>query len=205
MKAAISELRSPRSTLPYSDSTHQRALLLRQRGETDFSRLSLPMIQHPAQLRRIATRGLILSACFAMLPLTSFAMEIAADYHVPFTPENAIIGYFSPTKKPVIKVKSGSTVKIDGGGGYRGTRIPTPPTPAANGAPVLPMILATPEEVNAMLKENNLGITVESTPALTETMHVMKETPRAPGIANGHLLVGPIYIEDAEPGDSLEI
>jgi len=111
------------------------------------------------------------------------AMEIAADYHVPFTPENAIIGYFSPTKKPVLSIKSGATVRIDGGGGQRW----------GEGDP------------NAWLKENNVPVTIETCPALAETVKVLKETPRIEGITMGHLLVGPIFIEDAEVGDSIEI
>src|SRR5438067_1424631 len=47
------------------------------------------------------------------------ALEVPYDYHVPCTPENAIFGYFSATKKPVLTVKSGAVVRIDGGGGNK--------------------------------------------------------------------------------------
>jgi len=116
------------------------------------------------------------------------AGEIAYDFHVPLTPENALIGHFSATKQPVLTVQSGAIVKIDGGGGARWR-------PGQDGV----------TETNAWLKENNLELTVETSPALQETIRVLKETPRAPNIPNGHLLVGPIFIEDAAPGDSLEI
>jgi acetamidase/formamidase len=106
-----------------------------------------------------------------------------ADHHVPFTPENAIIGHFSPTKKPVLTIKSGETVTIDGGGGQRWRD----------------------GDANAWLKENNIPATTETYPALAETIKVLKETPRAEGIPSGHLLVGPVYVEDAEPGDTLEV
>ena len=106
-----------------------------------------------------------------------------ADHHVPFTPENAIIGHFSPTNKPVLTMKSGETVTIDGGGGQRwGT-----------------------EDANTWLKANKIPATVESNACIAETIKVLKETPRAEGIPNGHLLVGPVYIEEAEPGDTLEV
>ena len=52
----------------------------------------------------------------ALSPLSLHALEIPYDYHVPCTPENAIFGHFSKDKKPVITVKSGAVVKIDGGG-----------------------------------------------------------------------------------------
>jgi len=106
------------------------------------------------------------------------------DVFIPFTPENAIIGHFSPTKAPVARIKSGTVVKIDGGGGarWRGDNDP-----------------------DAWLKEHGIPLTVATSPALRETMKVLAETPRAEGIPSGHLIVGPIYIEDAEPGDSIEV
>jgi acetamidase/formamidase len=124
------------------------------------------------------------AVCAVLLStLPASAGEIAYDHFVPLTPENAIIGHFSATKKPVLTVKSGAVVKIDGGGGARWGE----------------------SDPNAWLKENKIPGTVDDYPALVETMKVLKETPRAEGIANGHLLVGPIYIEGAEPGDSIEV
>jgi len=120
----------------------------------------------------------------AVLSATSVrAGELAYDHFVPFTPENAIIGHFSPTKKPVLTIKSGAVVKIDGGGGARWGD----------------------EDPNKWLKDNKIPGTVADYPALVETMKVLKETPRAEGIANGHLLVGPIFVEGAEPSDSIEV
>jgi acetamidase/formamidase len=117
-----------------------------------------------------------------MLLAAPFA-DAAVDHHVPLTPENAILGYFSATKKPVLTIKSGETVSIDGGGGTRWGE----------------------GDANAWLKENKIPLTLETSPALAETVRVLKETPRAEGIPGGHLMVGPIYVEDAEPGDSLEV
>lgn len=130
----------------------------------------------PALCARV---GVVLLACSGL----SLQAELRYDHHVPFTPENAIIGHFSPTKKPVLTIKSGATVKIDGGGGQRwGDKDP-----------------------NTWLKENGIDTTIEENPALSETVRVLKETPRAEGIPTGHLLVGPILIEEAEPGDTLEV
>lgn len=127
-------------------------------------------------------RYVSLAAALCVMPTAGHA-EPKYDYHVPLTPENALIGHFSPTKKPVVKIKSGDTVKIDGGGGARwGDKDP-----------------------DTWLKENGIPGTLATIPALAETARVFKETERAPGILSGHLLVGPVYVENAEPGDTLEV
>jgi acetamidase/formamidase len=121
------------------------------------------------------------------------ALEVPADFHVKCTPENAIFGHFSATKKPVLTVKSGAVVRIDGGGGNKWRND------------------ANPDD---WLKEHNIPITVETNEVLGEIMRAVKESPNklppAPGSppgysGGGHFLIGPIAIEDAEPGDSLEV
>ncbi len=123
------------------------------------------------------------SAALLLLTAPLAFAGFTADHHVPLTPENAIIGHYSATKKPVLTVKSGATVTIDGGGGVRWEE----------------------GKGNDWLKENHIPVTLESCPALTQTENVLLDTPRAEGIPGGHILVGPIYVEDAEPGDSLEV
>src|SRR4051794_25128560 len=86
----------------------------------------------------------------ALIAVRTEAMDIPYDYQVPLTPENAILGYFSPTKKPVVTIKSGDVVKIDGGGGARwGDQDP-----------------------DTWLKENGIPLTVATSPALAETIRV---------------------------------
>jgi acetamidase/formamidase len=84
-------------------------------------------------------------------------------------------------------VKSGATVKIDGGGGSRWGDA----------------------DADTWLKENKVGATLADTPALAETVQVLKgavRPPVTPGASSGgHLLVGPIAVEGAEPGDMLEV
>jgi len=100
-------------------------------------------------------------------------------------------------------------VSIDGGGGIRYDR-PAPP-PAVPGVPTPPPTPpgpgATPSDatIDAWLKENNIPLTVATAPAISETLKVMRETPRPKEVPGGHLLNGPIYVEGAEPGDTLEI
>lgn len=121
------------------------------------------------------------------------ALEVPYDFRVPCTPENAIFGYFSSTKKPVLTVKSGAVVRIEGGGGNKWRNDVDP---------------------NTWLKDNHVPLTIESSPVLTEIMRAVKESPyklpppagAPPGTGlGGHFLIGPIYIEGAEPGDSLEV
>ena len=84
-------------------------------------------------------------------------------------------------------MKSGATVKIDGGGGSRWGDA----------------------DADTWLKENKVGATLADTPALAETVQVLKgavRPPVTPGASSGgHLLVGPIAVEGAEPGDMLEV
>lgn len=129
----------------------------------------------------------------ASAPLGVLAMEIPYDHHVRVTPENAIFGHFSKEKAPVLTIKSGAVVKIDGGGGNKWGDAANP---------------------NDWLKKHNIPITVESSPVLSEIVKAIQESPNRlppppgspPGTrTGGHFLIGPIYIEDAEPGDSLEV
>lgn len=133
---------------------------------------------------RLLRHGLL---ALALLPLAARALEVPYDHHVPLTPENAIIGHFSKDKAPVLRIKSGAVVRFDGGGGTGWGRE------------------AAVAEIDAWLAKNGIAATVASCPPIGEMMRVLKETPRAPGIPGGHFLTGPVYIEDAEPGDSLEI
>ncbi|MEJ0035980.1 MAG: acetamidase/formamidase family protein [Gammaproteobacteria bacterium] len=119
------------------------------------------------------------------LPAGSFAAtEPHIDQYVRLTPENSAIGNFPARKAAILTVKSGAVVKIDtgGGAGWRNSK----------------------QDPNAWLKENGVPTTMDN-PALQETQLVLEKTPRDAGIENGHLLVGPIAIEGAMPGDSLEV
>jgi acetamidase/formamidase len=112
------------------------------------------------------------------------AAEPSFDHYVRLTPENSVIGNYPAQKAPILTIKSGETVKIDTGGGA-GWRNPE----------------MDPAE---WLKANNVPTTIDN-PALQETLAVLDKATRYADIKNGHLLVGPIAIEGAMPGDSLEV
>jgi len=128
------------------------------------------------------------SAVFALIAgaASVLATEIPYDYHIPLTPENAVLGCFPASKKPVLTIKSGAVVKIDGGGGGSAMRGDTP----------------DPEKY---LNDNHIPITPGTLVCLQETARVQKEAKKYTGALMGHMLVGPIYIEGAEAGDSIEI
>lgn len=124
---------------------------------------------------------------------TAFALppEPKYDVLVPLRPENVSLGFYPFDAKPIATVKSGTVVKIEGGGGGRwGEADPA-----------------------TWLKENQLPDTLTGTPAIAETIAAMAGGRRAadpaakPGtpLPAGHMLVGPIAIEGAMPGDTIEI
>lgn len=94
------------------------------------------------------------------------------------------IGNFPAQKAPILTIKPGDTVKIDTGGGAGWRNPATDPT--------------------AWLKQNNIPATVNDAP-IKETMEVLERTLRYAEIATGHLLIGPIAIDGAMPGDSIEV
>jgi len=131
------------------------------------------------------TKSSLLSSLLVFLAAAPLAFAgFTADHHIRLLPENVLLGHYTSTKKPVLVVKSGETVTIDGGGGARWN---------------------AEAEADAWLKENKIPLTLATSPTLAETARVLKETPRAEGVPGGHMLVGPIYVEGAEPGDSLEV
>ena len=122
-----------------------------------------------------------------VLTMDAQAMVVPYDYYLPLAPENVLLWHFASTKKPVLTIKSGATVRIDGGGGVRWD-------------------WTKGEDGNAWLRENKIPLTIEASPPLQETLRVLKEAVRPPDRPSGkHILTGPIYIEGAEPGDSLEV
>ena len=129
----------------------------------------------------------------ALFALTTAALALPPepkyDILVPLKPENVSLGFYPFDAAPILTVKSGTTVKINGGGGARwGEADPA-----------------------TWLKENKIAATLEDTPAFAETIAATKggrraANPNAKGTGGGgHMLVGPIAIEGAEPGDSIEV
>lgn len=125
-----------------------------------------------------------LLAILSVASLQASAAEPNYDHYLRLTPGNSAIGNFPAQKAAILTIKSGDTVKIDTGGGA-GWRNPQ----------------MTPAE---FLKKHNIPTTVDN-PAIQESIEVLDKAVRYAGIQNGHFLIGPINIEGAMPGDSLEV
>ena len=117
--------------------------------------------------------------------MTTSALTLAQtiDHHVRLTPQNAAIGNYPAQKKPILTVRSGATVKIDGGGGNRWRD----------------------RDPMEWIKENQIALTPAQLEAIKETDRVSKEATLYAGITTGHMLVGPIAVEGATPGDAIEV
>lgn len=110
--------------------------------------------------------------------------EPAYDHYVKLLPENSAIGNFPAQKAPILTIKSGDTVKIDTGGGA-GWRNPE----------------MDPAD---WLEQNRIPAKVTDAP-IKETIDVLARAQRYADITSGHLLIGPIAIDGAMPGDSIEV
>jgi len=124
-----------------------------------------------------------LTAALLALTLVGSALPIYAatveeekpDHYLPSTPENVVWGYLSPDVKPRLTIESGDTVKID--------------TVNVAGVDV-----SDPE---GFFEEHNIPIT----DSVADMIDIIKNVKQE-GV---HVLTGPIYIEDAQPGDMLEV
>ena len=101
-------------------------------------------------------------------------------YTLRSTPETVIWGYFAADIPPVLRIKSGQTVKIDtvshGGVNHRS------------------------DPVDILRPGRHCAATECSRMRWTSAQKVTR-----PEGASAHILTGPIYIEEAAPGDMLEI
>jgi acetamidase/formamidase len=119
-----------------------------------------------------------------VLPLLLIATGAVAeepryDHHVRLTPESSVF-----EKPPILRIKSGDIVRFDSGGGAGWQR--------------------TGEDPGDWLAANGIPITADH-PVIKEVVEVIEKTERYGGIQRGHFLQGPVYIEDAMPGDSIEV
>ncbi len=106
---------------------------------------------------------------------------IQADHFVPSTPENVSWGWYPIDKEPVVRIRSGETVRIN----------------------TLTHVGATQDE-EPIAYLTALGIEREQIPEdLLDFWASRDRRPREGRSA--HVITGPIYVEGADPGDVLEI
>jgi acetamidase/formamidase len=112
-------------------------------------------------------------------PLWSlYAATPKPDHHLGAKPANMIWGYFSADTPPVLKIKNGEIVSID----------------------TMDLTGITPENPEQFFIDHHLPLDL---PAIQDLIAVRKDV-KPTGI-RGHMMTGPIFIEGAEPGDTLEV
>ncbi|MES2697445.1 MAG: acetamidase/formamidase family protein [Verrucomicrobiota bacterium] len=119
----------------------------------------------------------------ATLPLHAASAdrgEIEYDHYLPSKWNTVTWGIYSSEYPPAVKVKSGAIVKID---------IANP-------------IGTSPANPKKFFTDNGIPLDL---PVVKDILEIREKTPYHPSGLRGALLTGPVYIEGAEPGDSLEV
>jgi acetamidase/formamidase len=124
----------------------------------------------------------------AAVAATAMALQAAGPeatpaVHVRSTPENVVLGVFPIDRAPVAKVASGAVVRIDTLS-QRGT------TQQEDPATFLGKFGVRPDEILQDVKD---------------LWAVRNAKPASERGGGGHILTGPLYIEGAEPGDTLAV
>jgi acetamidase/formamidase len=101
------------------------------------------------------------------------------DVTLGSTPDTVVWGYISARAPPVLRIKSGATVRVDTMS-HQGLLTKDDPVTFFSAAGI------KPEEV------------------LQDATDIYKKVPRGKGLGV-HVLTGPIYVEGAVPGDALEV
>ncbi len=94
-------------------------------------------------------------------------------------PENLVWGYFGADVPPITRIKDGDVAEIQ--------------TISTVGIPT--------KDPEGFFKAQNLPMDAHA----QEIINALQKVPLEPSGIRGHMLTGPIYIEGAEPGDSLEV
>lgn len=117
----------------------------------------------------------------ALLSASAFSLHAAPikpDHFLGAKPANMIWGYFWAETPPVLTVKSTQTVEVD--------------TTDLTGI--------TDEDPEAFFKEHSLPLDL---PAIQDLIAIKRQV-KPTGI-RGHMMTGPIFVEGAQPGDTLEV
>jgi acetamidase/formamidase len=134
-------------------------------------------------LKTAATGGLALSltgiAANALADVVATEAPIKPDHLIRSVPENMVWGYYGFDVPPIAHIKDGDVAEIQTinttGIGRR--------------------------DPEAFFKANNLPIDEQA----SDIIEIYKKVKPEPSGISGHMLTGPIYIDGAEPGDTLEV
>src|SRR5437016_12057978 len=136
-------------------------------GTTCSRPVCLAFISSEHQMKR----SLLAAAVLLSLIALTLRSQTSRMHDLKLSPENVHWGYYDPAVKPVLRVASGDTIRVE--------------TMVARGLQRLRAVGVTEDEIPASLKA-------------VET----KVTERGPG---AHPLTGPVWVEGAQPGDTLEV
>ena len=103
----------------------------------------------------------------------------APDATLRSTPETVLWGYFAADVAPALRIKSGQTVKID-----------TVSHSGVNGG------------IDPVTYFGRAGIPADQ--VLKDAIDIYQKVPRPKG-GSAHILTGPLYVDEAVPGDMLEV
>src|SRR5476651_1786680 len=134
-------------------------------------------MSHQRSLRAGFFCGLFFAA-LVVTPGARAAAPFTVNYHLPATPANTVDGFFSADTPPVLRIKSGEVVEID----------------TVNPAGV------RDDNPEKFFKDNGVSLDL---PAVQDILRIKKELK--PSGFRAHLMTGPIFIEGAMPGDTLEV
>jgi len=123
-------------------------------------------------------RAAAIAALFSASTFSIGAAPIKPDHFLGAKPGNMIWGYFWAETPPVLTVKSTETVEVD----------TTDLTGIADDDP------------EAFFKEHSLPLDL---PAIQDLVAIKRQV-KPTGI-RGHMMTGPIFVEGAQPGDTLEV
>lgn len=158
----------------------------RSLGRAKSTALARSMLSRRNLLRAAGATGAGLTLGAAVPPSSALAAEAGQagsgkqryDALLKTSKETALWGWFPTSRPSVLTVKSGTVVKID----------------AINQSGVS-------DARGPVAYFEALGVPADQVLPELEEIHTI---PRTPG-SSGHVLTGPLYIEEAQPGDVLEI
>jgi acetamidase/formamidase len=122
-------------------------------------------------------RAVLACVTFAITASTTAWPQVKPDVTLPSTPKTVVRGIIASDVPPVLRIRSGQTVRID--------------TVSHQGLQKNPI-------------EYFGADGIPESQVLPDAVAIYKGVPAASGFG-GHVLTGPIYIERAEPGDLLEV
>jgi acetamidase/formamidase len=104
---------------------------------------------------------------------------IKPDHLIRSVPENMVWGYYGADVLPVARIKDGQVAEIQ----------------TINTAGI------SRKDPEAFFRENNLPIDEQG----ADIIEIYKKVKPDPSGITGHMLTGPVFVEGAEPGDTLEV